>query len=113
MYGAIGRDPKYWNDSETFCPERFTNSSVDFRGLNFEFIPFGDGRKICPGITFGHINVELPLAMLLYNFDWELPSGMKNEDLDKTESFGVTQRRKNDLYLIPNPHQPSFPEAVK
>ena len=64
-------------------------------------------------ITFGHINVELPLAMLLYHFYWELPSGMKNEDLDKTESFRATQRRKNDLYLIPNPHQPSFPEAVK
>ncbi|CAJ1932859.1 unnamed protein product [Sphenostylis stenocarpa] len=98
---AIGRDPSYWNDADRFYPERFIDSSIDYKGNNFEFLPFGAGRRICPGSTFGLINVELALALLLYHFDWKLPNGMKCEDLDNTEEFRVTIRRKDDLYLIP------------
>lgn len=98
---AIGRNPKYWGETESFKPERFLNSSIDFRGTDFEFIPFGAGRRICPGITFAIPNIELPLAQLLYHFDWKLPNKMKNEELDMTESNGITLRRQNDLCLIP------------
>ncbi|KAH1267519.1 Cytochrome P450 71D10 [Glycine max] len=98
---AIGRDPKYWTEAESFKPERFLNSSIDFKGTNYEFIPFGAGRRICPGITFATPNIELPLAHLLYHFDWKLPNNMKNEELDMTESYGATARRAKDLCLIP------------
>ncbi|XVF77132.1 hypothetical protein PTKIN_Ptkin14bG0016200 [Pterospermum kingtungense] len=101
---AIGRDPSYWRQAEKFDPERFLDSSIDFRGSNFEYIPFGGGRRICPGLTFALPNVELPLANLLYHFDWKLPNGMKFEDLDMAEAFGLTVRRKNDLFLIPIPY---------
>ncbi|KAK7348986.1 hypothetical protein VNO80_23794 [Phaseolus coccineus] len=96
---AIGRDPNYWSEAERFYPERFIDSLTDYKGSSFEYLPFGAGRRICPGITFGLINIELALAYLLYHFDWKLP--MKSEDLDMTEEFGVTVRRKSDLCLIP------------
>uniref|UniRef100_M1BJ00 Cytochrome P450 hydroxylase n=1 Tax=Solanum tuberosum TaxID=4113 RepID=M1BJ00_SOLTU len=104
---AIGRDPKYWGDAESFKPDRFEQSSVDFVGNNFEFLPFGSGRRICPGISFGLANVYLPLANLLYHFDWKLPSGIKSSDLDMSESDGASCTRKNNLHLIMTPYQPS------
>ncbi|KAK2999713.1 hypothetical protein RJ639_023811 [Escallonia herrerae] len=104
---AINRDPRYWPQAERFYPERFLDSSIDYKGTDFEFIPFGAGRRICPGITFAIANIELPLAQLLYHFDWKLPNGTKQAELDMTEAHGLTVRRKSDLCLIPVLYHPS------
>ncbi|KAG5516277.1 hypothetical protein RHGRI_037097 [Rhododendron griersonianum] len=101
---AIGRDPEYWVDAEIFSPERFNNSPVDFIGTGFQYIPFGAGRRICPGISFGLANVELPLAQLLYHFNWNQSNGTKPEDLDMTETFGASVRRISGLNLIATPY---------
>ncbi|MCD9645992.1 hypothetical protein HAX54_035484 [Datura stramonium] len=101
---AMGRDPKYWEDAESFMPERFEQNSVDFMGNNFEFLPFGAGRRMCPGISFSLINVYLPLAKLLYHFDWKLPDGVKPEDVDMTEYSAITAARKSELHLIATPY---------
>ncbi|KAL9345923.1 hypothetical protein Peur_060776 [Populus x canadensis] len=98
---AIGRDPNYWNEPERFYPERFINVSTDFKGSDFEFIPFGAGKRMCPGMLFAIANIEFPLAQMLYHFDWKPADGLKPEDLDMTESLGGTVKRKRDLKLIP------------
>ncbi|XP_039055772.1 premnaspirodiene oxygenase-like [Hibiscus syriacus] len=101
---AIGRDSNYRDEAERFNPERFIDSSVDYKGTNFEFIPFGVGRRKCPGITYSLVVVEFSLAKLLYHFDWKLLNGIKNEDLDMSEALGVTVRRKRYLCLVPIPY---------
>ncbi|XP_074306945.1 cytochrome P450 83B1-like [Silene latifolia] len=97
---GIGRDPALWEDPEVFKPERFMGSSIDFRGQDFELTPFGAGRRICPGLALGVANLELPLANLLYSFDWELPIGLKAEDIDTKVIPGITMHRKNPLCLV-------------
>lgn len=100
---AIGRDLNYWTEPKKFYPDRFVDSPVDYKGGHFEFIPFGSVRRICPGISFEIANVKFPLANLLYHFNWKLPYRTKNEDIDMSEVFGATVKRKNDLYLVPIP----------
>ncbi|KAI9116273.1 hypothetical protein K1719_012440 [Acacia pycnantha] len=105
---AIERDPKSWNDPELFEPKRFLDTMVDynFKGSNFEYIPFSSGRRICPGLTFAVPILELLLSNLLYHFDWKLSKGMRPEELDMDESFGSVIRRKNDLMLVPIRYSP-------
>ncbi|GLT41262.1 hypothetical protein SLA2020_153390 [Shorea laevis] len=103
---AIARDPKYWTEADKFNPERFSDGAIDYKGTNFEFLPFGGGRRLCPGISFGTAIIELALANLLYYFDWKLPEGKKPEDLDMTEIFKAALTRKYDLCVIPIPYYP-------
>ncbi|KAK3145001.1 hypothetical protein QOZ80_4AG0321160 [Eleusine coracana subsp. coracana] len=66
---AIGRDPKLWDAAEEFIPERFIIEGdiggVDFRGKDFQFLPFGSGRRMCPGMNFALAAIEIMLANLV------------------------------------------------
>lgn len=102
---AIHRDPKYWADPETFEPERFQDQpSLDYIGSNTRYLPFGTGRRVCPGITFATASVELPLASLLYSFDWKLPDGIDARALNMIEEFGLTTSRKEKLFVVATPY---------
>lgn len=99
----IGRDPTLWKNPEEFRPERFLESSIDFKGLHFELLPFGAGRRGCPGIAFATAVYELALAKLVCSFDFGLPNGERGEDLDMTEDFGITIHRKYPLHVVISP----------
>ncbi|XP_027121730.1 cytochrome P450 71B37-like [Coffea arabica] len=96
---GIGRDPEYWENPNEFLPERCLNSSVDMKGKDFQLIPFGAGRRGCPGYSLVLAMVEVGLANLLYSFDWELPFGIKKDDIDTQVLPGLTMPKKNDLPL--------------
>ncbi|KAF6998219.1 hypothetical protein CFC21_014357 [Triticum aestivum] len=101
---AMGRDERYWDAPEEFRPERFEcEAARDFKGLDFELLPFGAGRRMCPGMNFGVAVLELALASLLLHFDWEWeePGLSDPTQLDMTETFGLTARRKANLLLRP------------
>ncbi|RLM59066.1 indole-2-monooxygenase-like [Panicum miliaceum] len=112
------RDPKSWEKAEEFMPERFmdggSSADIDFKGKDFQFTPFGSGRRMCPGSNFGLATINIMLANLMYCFDWMLPEGME-EDIDMTEVFGLTVHRKEKLILVPKPYDtfahPVQPEA--
>ncbi|KAI3451091.1 hypothetical protein Pfo_007756 [Paulownia fortunei] len=98
---SIGKDPNLWQNPEKFTPERFLGSNVDLRGHDFQLIPFGSGRRGCPGLQLGLTVVRLVVAQLVHCFDWELPDGMLPSDLDMAEHFGLVTGREKHLMAIP------------
>ncbi|KAK6249631.1 hypothetical protein SCA6_003636, partial [Theobroma cacao] len=86
---------------EEFLPERFVGSNVDLRGHDFQLIPFGLGRKGCPGLQLGLTTVRLVLAQLVHCFEWELPHGMLPNDLSISERYGLTALRAQQLLAKP------------
>ncbi|KAG8057520.1 hypothetical protein GUJ93_ZPchr0002g25812 [Zizania palustris] len=98
---AIGRDPAAWDAPEEFRPERFLGGRVDFRGGDYQLVPFGAGRRICPGINFATPVLEMALVSLLHHFDWELPAGMRAAELDLSEAPGLSTPLLVPLRLVP------------
>ena len=103
---AIGRNPNTWGeDAQSFKPERFlleaetglTNTTHE----NFEWIPFGAGRRGCPGQQLGTLVVEFEVAQLLQCFNWRLPS-LNGQEWEMTEMFnGLTLPRAHELLALP------------
>ncbi|TVU42421.1 hypothetical protein EJB05_08825, partial [Eragrostis curvula] len=101
---ALATNPEYWPDAEKFRPERFEDGKIDYKTTQFEYLPFGAGRRRCPGDTFGLASLELIVARLLYYFDWSLPGGMQPDEFNMDMSVGATMRRKDRLQLMAAPH---------
>ncbi|KAL1812414.1 hypothetical protein ACET3Z_022479 [Daucus carota] len=100
---GIGRDPTLWDEPDEFRPERFLNSTIDYKGHDFELIPFGAGRRGCPGINFAMSTYEFVLVNLLQKFEWELPNGMKCDELNMDECAGLTVHKKVPLLVVARP----------
>ncbi|KAM3289968.1 cytochrome 71AU50 [Capsicum chacoense] len=98
---TVHRDPNYWPEADKFLPERFLESNVDVRGRDFQLLPFGSGRRSCPGMQLALIIVRLVVAQLVHCFDWKLPNDMQPKDLDMTEQFGIVIGRANHLMAVP------------
>ncbi|CAM0912419.1 unnamed protein product [Alopecurus aequalis] len=101
---AIARDDALWDTPEEFHPERFLGDiKVDVMGHDFELLPFGAGRRMCPGYNLGLKVVHICLANLLHTFAWRLPDGMAPELLRMDEMFGLTTSRKIPLEVFIKP----------
>jgi cytochrome P450 len=103
---TIGRDPTIWDNPNEFDPNRFMvpgKSSIDVKGHDFELLPFGAGRRMCPGYSLGLKVIQSTLANLLHGFDWKLPGDMKKEDLSMEEFFGLSTTKKFPLSVVPEP----------
>nr|GEX45871.1 cytochrome P450 71A2-like [Tanacetum cinerariifolium] len=97
---ALGQDPTIWEEHQEFKPERFINSHFDYKANHYGFIPFGGGRRGCPGISIANTLMELILANVVYKFDFALANGERAETLDMSETSSLTISRKNHLLLV-------------
>ncbi|KAK9143320.1 LOW QUALITY PROTEIN: hypothetical protein Syun_012720 [Stephania yunnanensis] len=97
---AIHRDPSIWDNPLEFNPERFLNGEWDFSGKDFNYFPFGSGRRICAGIPMAERMFMYELATLLHSFDWELPS---DSEFDLKEKFGIVLKKATPMIAIPTP----------
>ncbi|CAN6304546.1 unnamed protein product [Urochloa humidicola] len=100
---AMGRDKETWPEPEKFMPERFLGKTVDLRGGDFDLIPFGGGRRICPGMPLAIRMVHLLLASLLNQFTWRLPAEVERNGVDMAEKFGLTLTKAVPLCAIATP----------
>nr|WET52756.1 cytochrome P450 92A247 [Callicarpa americana] len=103
---AIQRDPLVWENPNEFDPDRFIGKDIDVKGQDFRLLPFGSGRRMCPGYPLGLKVVQSSLANLLHGFNWRLPDNMKPEELDMEELFGLSNPRKIPLVTVAEPRLP-------
>ncbi|KAL8516580.1 hypothetical protein ACS0TY_015010 [Phlomoides rotata] len=99
----LHRDPNVWSDPEEFRPERFLNETIshlNFRGQCYEYIPFSSGRRMCPGMTFGLLVIQLSLARLLQGFHVSTPMG---KAVDMGEGLGIALPKLNPLEVVLTP----------
>ncbi|KAL4581140.1 hypothetical protein LXL04_017349 [Taraxacum kok-saghyz] len=92
------RDPNIWEDPLEFSPERFLiGKHIDFKGKHYELLPFGSGRRMCPGIQFSIPAVSLTLASLIQQFVLKKSS---DEPIDMSESYGLTICKTTPLEVL-------------
>jgi cytochrome P450 len=76
---------------------------VDYKGGDFELLPFGAGRRMCPGVPLATRMVHLVLATLLNRFTWRVPVEVESAGIDMTDKFGVTLTKAIPLCAIAIP----------
>ncbi|KAL3699078.1 hypothetical protein R1sor_017100 [Riccia sorocarpa] len=112
---AIQRDPEVYARPLEFCPERFMveKSSKDVHGTHFDLLPFGSGRRICPGKGLGLLLALYTLALFIQTCSFRLPANMKPENLDMEDKYGGTAPRTThlDVVLVPRLPEGVFPNS--
>ncbi|KAI3807629.1 hypothetical protein L1987_23561 [Smallanthus sonchifolius] len=97
---AISRDPKIWDDPLSFKPERFVGSSLSYKGNDFGYLPFGSGRRMCPGETMASKLILLTVASLILNFNWFVPNNMNPMEMNMDEEMDIAMYKKEPLHVI-------------
>jgi cytochrome P450 len=100
---AVGRDPNTWEKPLQFDPNRFMRRrDIDVQGRHFELLPFGTGKRACPGRPLAVIFVQIVLARLLQSFDWSIPN-VEEKPIDMFETYGLTLRKRKPLRVMAHP----------
>lgn len=98
---AIHRDPKVWEEPDKFKPERFESTEGETERLNYKLVPFGMGRRACPGADMGLRAVSLALGALIQCFDWQIG---EEESLEESYNSRMTMQNK-PLKAVCTPHE--------
>lgn len=96
----LANNPDHWKKPEEFRPERFLEeeSKVDVSGNDLKFIPFGVGRRSCPGIVTAMPILAITLGRLVQNFEIGLPD--RQPKIDTTENNGQFATRISKHYAV-------------
>nr|GMD35450.1 cytochrome P450 71A1-like [Ipomoea batatas] len=109
---TIGRDPTLWDDPNEFIPDRFIGNDIDVKGCDFKLLPFGAGRRMCPGYSLGLKVIQASLANLLHGFNWKLPNDVSPDKLNMEEIFGLSTPKKIPLATSIEPRLPKHVYSV-
>ncbi|KAL0404962.1 UNVERIFIED_CONTAM: 3,9-dihydroxypterocarpan 6A-monooxygenase [Sesamum radiatum] len=107
---AVGRDPNHWENPLEFRPERFlaedgsAKGQLDVRGQHYHLLPFGSGRRSCPGTSLALLVVQTALAAMIQCFDWKVEGSV-----DMEEAASMTLPRANPLICFPVPRLNPIP----
>ncbi|GMI78949.1 cytochrome P450, family 87, subfamily A, polypeptide 6 [Hibiscus trionum] len=105
MVAEMGRDPKAWEDPMAFKPERFLKSRevFDITGSReVKMMPFGVGRRICPGLGLALLHLEYFVANLIWKFEWK---AMDGDEISLEEKQEFTVVMKNPLMAHVSPRK--------
>ncbi|XP_058760878.1 cytochrome P450 76T24-like [Vicia villosa] len=94
---GIGRT-NIWEDAHLFSPERFIGSEIDVKGRHFKLIPFGSGRRICPGSPLAVRMLHSMLGSLINSFDWKLENSIEPKDMNLDKSLKAIPVELNKVY---------------
>ncbi|KAL3516347.1 hypothetical protein ACH5RR_023249 [Cinchona calisaya] len=98
---AVARDPAVWKNPLKFWPERFLEADIDMKGHDFRLLPFGAGRRVCPGAQLGINLVTSMLGHLLHHFNWAPPHGLSPDEIDMGENPGLVTYMRTPLQAVP------------
>ncbi|CAH1420017.1 unnamed protein product [Lactuca virosa] len=98
---ALGRDPNHWENPLEFKPERFQKSQLDVRGQHFQMLPFGSGRRMCPGISIALSLIQATLGAMIQCFEWKAGKDGNLISVDMEEGHGLSLARANPLVCVP------------
>ncbi|CAL5420545.1 unnamed protein product [Camellia sinensis] len=105
---AVARDPAVWKNPMEFRPERFFEEDVDMKGHDYRLLPFGAGRRVCPGAQLGINLVTSMLGHLLHHFVWTPSEGVKPEEIDMSENPGLVTYMKTPVQAVAKPRLPAY-----
>ncbi|KAG6606868.1 Cytochrome P450 705A5, partial [Cucurbita argyrosperma subsp. sororia] len=119
---AIMRDPNLWENPDEFRPERFYNANpnkdegdqgmkhiqYEIKGQNFSFVPFGGGRRGCPGSLLAYNTINRTVAALVQCFDWKVGKDGNGEKVNMEIGTGISLPMAHAFICVPVSHSTPF-----